>query len=79
MKRIIHFSQLFLVLILLTSCKTTNKDNPNMDSFDSIDESSNLEKTKIEIKSSCGEEDISKYLNDGWIILKEDSQKKICT
>ena len=79
MKRIIHFSQLLLVLILLTSCKTTNKDNPNMNSVDSIDESNNLEKTKIEIKFSCGEDDISKYLNDGWIILKEDSQEKICT
>ena len=79
MKRIIHFSQIFLVLILLASCKTTNKDNPNMNSVDSINETNNFEKTKIEIKFSCGEDDISNYLNDGWIILKEDSQEKICT
>ena len=79
MKRIIQLSQIFLVLILLTSCRTTNKDAPKIDSDGSIDEANNLEKTKIEIKFSCGEDDISKYLNDGWIILKEDSQEKICT
>ena len=79
MKRIIQFSQIFLVLILLTSCRTTNKDSPKINSDGSIDEINNLEKTKIEIKFSCGEDDISKYINDGWIILKEDSEEKICT
>ena len=34
---------------------------------------------KIEVKFSCDEDGISKYLDDGWIILKEDSQEKICT
>ena len=38
-----------------------------------------LEKKKMEIKFSCGENRISEYLDDGWIILKEDSQEKICT
>ena len=33
----------------------------------------------MEIKLSCGEGNISEYLDDGWIILKEDSQEKICT
>ena len=79
MKKIIQFAQIFLVLILFTSCRTTNKDAPKIDSDERIDEANNLEKTKIEIKFSCGEDDISKYLNDGWIILKEESQEKICT
>ena len=79
MKKIIQFAQIFLVLILFTSCRTTNKYAPKIDSDGSIDEANNLEKTKIEIKFSCGEDDISKYLNDGWIILKEESQEKICT
>ena len=79
MKKIIQFAQIFLVLILFTSCRTTNKDAPKIDSDGRIDEANNLEKTKIEIKFSCGEDDISKYLNDGWIILKEESQEKICT
>ena len=38
-----------------------------------------LEKEKMEIKFSCGDDGISEYLDDGWIILKEDSQEKICT
>ena len=42
-------------------------------------ENLNSEKKLIEIKFSCGEDGISEYLDDGWIILKEDSQEKICT
>ena len=33
----------------------------------------------MEIKFSCGENGLLEYLDDGWIILKEDSQEKICT
>ena len=33
----------------------------------------------MEIKFSCGDDGISEYLDAGWIILKEDSQEKICT
>ena len=33
----------------------------------------------MEIKFSCGDDGISEYLDDGWIILKKDSQEKICT
>ena len=44
-----------------------------------INEFSNSEKKRMEIKFSCGEDGISEYLDDGWNILKEDSQEKICT
>ena len=37
------------------------------------------QKKRIEIKFSCGDDGISEYLDDGWIILKENSQEKICT
>ena len=33
----------------------------------------------MEVSFSCGEDGISKYLDEGWLILKEDSQEKICT
>ena len=33
----------------------------------------------MEIKFSCGEDGISEYLDDGWKIIREDSQEKICT
>ena len=80
MKRIKKFSQIFLVIIFLSSCRTTNnKDFPKNKSEENIKEKNNLEKEKIEVKFSCGEDGISEYLDDGWIILKEDSQEKICT
>ena len=50
-----------------------------MNSEESINEDNFLEKKRMEIKFSCGEDSISEYLDDGWVILKEDSQEKICT
>ena len=80
MRIIKQFSRIFLIVIFLTSCKTSiKKDNPLINSEGNINENSNSEKKRMEIKFSCGEDRISEYLNDGWIILKEDSQEKICT
>ena len=74
------FSQLTLTAILLSSCRTAiNKDIPTSNSEDILNEQIKSEKKKIEIKFSCGESGISEYLDDGWIILKEDSLEKICT
>ena len=80
MKRIEQFSQILLISIFLSSCSSSiNKEYPLIDSEDSIKENTNSEKQRMEIKFSCGEDGISEYLNDGWIILKEDAQEKICT
>ena len=80
MKIIKQFTKILLVLVFLTSCRTsTNNDNPINNSEGEINKNNNLEKERMEIKFSCGEDGISKYLDDGWIILKEDSQEKICT
>ena len=80
MRKIKSFSQIFLILIFLTSCRTSiNKDSIIDNSEESTYENNNLEKKKMEIKFSCGEDGISEYLDDGWIILKEESQEKICT
>ena len=80
MYRIKQFSQIFLVLIFLTSCRTSiNNEEPLINSDGNINENANLEKKRMEIKFSCGEDGISEYLDDGWIILKEDLQEKICT
>ena len=73
-------SQLILTAILLSSCKTAiNEDIPKPNSEKILNENIKSEKKKIEIKFSCGENGISEYLDDGWIILKEDSLEKICT
>ena len=80
MKTLKNFLRIFIFLFLLTSCRTTiNKDNPIINSEEKLFEDNNSEKKRMEIKFSCGENGISEYLEDGWIIVKEDSQEKICT
>ena len=80
MNPIKQICQIFLALICLTSCKASiNNDDPLINSEGNINEIGNPEKKKMEIKFSCGDDGISEYLDKGWIILKEDSQEKICT
>ena len=72
--------QIALIAIFLSSCRTSiNKNNPLNNFEKNINEIYNPEKKRMEIKFSCEEDGISEYLEDGWIILKEDSQEKICT
>ena len=80
MKIIKQFPLIILIAIFLISCKTsTNKDHPINSLEKNIEEMPNSEKKRMEIKFSCGEDGISEYLDDGWKILQEDSQEKICT
>ena len=80
MKIIKKLSQIFLIVIFLTSCKTSlKKDSSIINSEENINANTDSEMKRMEIKFSCGDDGISEYLNDGWIILKEDSQEKICT
>ena len=75
-----QFSQIILIILFLTACKTSiKKDNPIKNLEKNTNEISNSEKKRMEIKFSCGEDGISEYLDDGWNILKEESQEKICT
>ena len=80
MKRIKQFSQILLITIFLSSCRTSiNKEYPINNSEENINESNNSKKKRMEIKFSCDEDGISEFLENGWIIIKEDSQEKICT
>ena len=80
MERIKKFSQILLIVIILSSCKTSsNEEYPIINSEENIKENTNSDKKRMEIKFSCGEDNISEYLDDGWIILREDSKEKICT
>ena len=80
MKIITQVPILILISIFLISCGTsTNKDYPKNNLEKNIDDNSNSEKKRMEIRFSCGEDGISEYLDDGWNILKEESQEKICT
>ncbi len=74
------FLQIILIAILLSSCRTSINKEKNIKNLEkNINETTNAEKKRMEIKFSCGEDGISEYLDDGWNILKEDSQEKICT
>ena len=74
------FSQIILFAIFLSSCRTSiNKEYPSQNLNENINENSNSEKKRMEIKFSCGEDGISEYLDNGWNIIREDSQEKICT
>ena len=80
MKNLIKLTQLFLILIFLTSCKSTaNKKELLKDSVDEKNQQINISKSKMEVRYSCGEVGISDFLNDGWIITEEYSEEKICT
>ena len=80
MKIIKKVPMLILIAIFLISCRTsTNKEYPLKNTEKNINVNPNSEKKRMEIKFSCGEDGISEYLDDGWNILKEDSQEKICT
>ena len=80
MKRIKKFSQIILISIFLSSCSSSiKKESPILNTEENINIDTNAEKQRMEIKFACGENGISEYLDDGWIILKEDSQEKICT
>ena len=80
MKGIKQVSQIFLILIFITSCKTSNNKNyPVINTEEIINENNNSEKKRMEIKFSCGDDGISQYLDDGWIILEEDTKEKICS
>ena len=71
---------MLLITIFLSSCTSLiNKESPINTLEENFVEDTNSEKKRMEIKFSCGEEGISEYLDDGWVILKEDSQEKICT
>ena len=80
MNLIKKFLQIILIAIFLSSCRTSiNKEYPLENLEKNIKNNPNPEKKRMEINFSCGEDGISEYLDDGWNILKEDSQEKICT
>jgi len=78
--KIIKISQILLVLILVSSCKTLSKKNQLIDNVnDNSSEKVNPAKNRMEIKFSCGEDGIKQYIDEGWEIIEEYTEEKICT
>ena len=80
MKNFVKLTQFLLSLLFLTSCKTAvNKEELIKDSEDQKSEEIISAKSKMEVRYSCGKDEIKEFLDDGWIIVKEYSEEKICT
>ncbi len=66
--------------MFLTSCKTSIDNKMPLKDYEEEEiETIIKEKSKMEIRVSCGEGEVSKFLNDGWTIVDEYTEKKICT
>ena len=80
MKNFIKLAQLILLLTILTSCKeTVNEEKLIKDSENEKSEKLIRAKNKMEVRYSCGENGISEFLNNGWVIVEEFTEEKICT
>tara|TARA_B100001989_G_scaffold31511_1_gene18741 strand:+ start:1207 stop:1518 length:312 start_codon:yes stop_codon:yes gene_type:complete len=67
MKKFKKFTYIFMIFFLISGCKTSEKK---------INENENT----IEIIISCDEDNnLEKYINDGWNIKKEHSEEKVCS
>ena len=77
MKKLIKISSV-LLLIFLTSCKTSGDKELPLENAETQN-NDEIKKSKIEVRVSCGEGRIEDYLSDGWIIVEEYSEEKICT
>ena len=76
------FIYLFSILIFLSSCKSFEKKEAEIRNILGIKSSEEIieSKNSIEISVSCGEDsDLEKFINEGWSIVKEYSEEKICT
>ena len=71
---------LLFFIVFLTSCKTSvNKEELIINSEDQKSDQINTAKSQMELKYSCGEDEVSEFLSDGWIIVEEYTEEKICT
>ena len=78
--KIIKFTKLFVIFLLLNSCKLNIDKNLEMNKYeDEVMDKVLPEKTQMEIRFSCGENGINKYIEEGWIIIQENTEEKICT
>ena len=79
-KNLLKTLSIFLILALLSSCKgefNLNRTNKKNDQLNNSQKSNS--KDKLEIKISCDEESIEKYLKDGWKIKNKKSKEKVCS
>ncbi len=80
MKNIIRLFPLFVGLLIISSCKTVTNKEEFIDEYkENKKESPSSGNKQLEIRFSCGENGISKYTDNGWVVVKEYTEEKICT
>ena len=79
MRNLITYFQLFVVLIFLTSCKTIKDEEPIKNNSQINNEKNYSSANKLEIKVSCADGDISEFLKEGWKVVEEFTEEKVCT
>jgi len=73
-------SSILIILTLLTSCNGEfNLYRKNKKNTPSINYQKSNINNKLEIRISCDEENIEKYLEDGWKIKNKESKEKVCS
>ena len=71
---------IFFIIILVSSCnREFNFDLTNKKNDQLINSQKSNTKDKLEITISCNEENIEKYLKDGWKIKNKKSKEKVCS
>ena len=74
------FISIIFALVLINSCKTMTKEKTFTEgSQKDIKADLKSKENQLKISFSCGDDEIKKYLDDGWIIAEEYSEEKICT
>ena len=79
-KNVLKFINIFITLIILSSCNGELNFNKTKIKNNQVNKSEkNNFADKLEIKISCDEESIEKYLKDGWVINNKKSKEKVCS
>ena len=79
MNKILKFIYLICILISLSSCSKLIKKDHLIDESANDNEKLNPKKERIEIRFSCGEDNITNFTDDGWTIVEQYTEEKICT
>tara|TARA_B100000579_G_scaffold118082_1_gene94927 strand:- start:424 stop:780 length:357 start_codon:yes stop_codon:yes gene_type:complete len=82
MKKYKKFFYLFIIVFLISGCKTLEKKTIEIKNSFGIQSSDEIIKNEenIEITVSCEEDsNLKKYINEGWTIKKEYSEEKVCS
>ena len=80
MKLLLKLSHFFLILFLISSCKTFSKKDPVINELENQNGDFKIkEKNKMELRVSCGDGNVKEFLDEGWKIVEESTQEKVCT